>query len=117
MNNMRIMYLRDSSDRPVGCLAIRLIRSRGVAEYNYSVQNPVDNFERAMGRQLAIGRMVEAPLSVRISKNVDMHQVSLAVMTDLSSTKGAPTRAVKAAQQWLKNNAAQSLINAASEQD
>lgn len=117
MTNMRIMYLRDSSDRPVGCLAIRLIRSRGVAEYNLSVQNPVDNFERAMGRQLAIGRMVESPLSVRISKSADMHQVSHAVMNDIVATKGAPTRAVKAAQQWLKNNAAATFIAETTSQD
>lgn len=98
---MRIMYLRDSQDRPVGCLAIRLIRSRGIAEYNYTVQNPVDDFDRTLGRQLAIGRMVEKPKTVKIGKDANMHEISHAVMSDLVSTKGTPTRAVKAAQHWL----------------
>lgn len=110
MTNLRIMYLRDSSGRPLGCLAIRLIRSRGVAEYQYSVQNPVDDYERVLGRQLAIGRMVESPFTAKISKNASMHEVSHAVMSDLIACKGTPTRAVKAAQNWLQTARSSELI-------
>lgn len=106
MNNVRIMYLRDNANRPVACLAITFQRSRGEVLYNYTVQNPVDSYDKMLGRQLAIGRMVETPFKVKVNKEANMHEVSYAVLTDMVSPAGAkttPTRAYKAAQRWLND--------------
>ena len=102
----RIMYLRSSNGHPVGCIAISVDRNSSSVQYQLSVLNPQDNFDRAVARQLAIGRLVEDPISVRIRKNANMHDISLAVMDDIAyNGKGLlPSRAIKAAKLWMHNN-------------
>lgn len=105
MNNVRIMFLRDHNWHPVGCLAIKLDRSKGRVEYQVSVLNPQDRFNRAVGRQLAIGRLIENPLTVKVGKDASMHDISKAVLKDLKTQKNVlPSRAVKAANMWLAYN-------------
>lgn len=102
------MFLRDRKGVPVGCVAIRLHDqsefSRSLVSYQTSVLNPLDRFDRALARQLALGRMVEAPLTVKVPVDPSMYEVTLAVMTDLSSDSGQPTRARQAAKRWLRKN-------------
>jgi hypothetical protein len=100
--DFRIMYLRNNKKQPIGCLAVKLDRAKGLAFYNFSIQNPIDDFDRSIGRQLALGRMVESPLSVKIEKDANMHEVSYSIMTDLIKRDVSPIRAVKAAKHWLK---------------
>ena len=109
--NYRVMYLRDKSSQPVGCVAINLHRYDGgkpYAEYQFSVVNPEDRstqepFDRAFSRHLALGRVLENPFIVHLPHTeVDMHEVSKAVMTDLVKYHAAPSRARKAAALWLK---------------
>jgi hypothetical protein len=108
MMNHRIMYLRDRNGNPVGCIAIKLHRhveyDRCLVEYQVSVLNPLDRFDRATARQLALGRMVEAPLTVRVPADPTMFEVSSEVMRDIVSDSGQPTRARDAAKRWLRNN-------------
>ena len=102
MNNaIRVTYLRDEVQRPIGCVVIQLHRAKGLIDYQYTVQNPRDDFNRKIGRQLAIGRLVEDPISIIINKDADMHDISHAVMSDLLLAKDTPTRAFKAAKSWL----------------
>ncbi len=104
----RIMYLRDRSNNPVGCVAIKLHRhveyDRQLVEYQVSVLNPLDRFDRATARHLALGRMVEAPLTVRVPVEPSMYEVSSEVMRDIASDSGQPTRARQAAKRWLRFN-------------
>jgi hypothetical protein len=100
----RIMYLRSETGHPVGCLAIQLNRHEGQISYALSVLNPRDRFNRAVARQLALGRLVEEPLKVKINREATMHDISEAVMKDIIKFKDAPTRAVKAARLWVRQN-------------
>ncbi len=102
----RIMYLRDRSANPVGCIAIKLLNhgelNRCLIMYQTSVLNPLDRFDRPLARQLALGRMVEKPLTVRVPADPSMHEVTSAVMRDIASDSGQPTRARLAARRWLR---------------
>lgn len=100
----RIMYLRSEIGHPVGCLAIQLNRHDGQISYGLSVLNPRDRFNRAVARQLALGRLVEEPFKVNISREATMHDISEAVMKDILKYKDAPTRAIKAARLWVRQN-------------
>lgn len=99
------MYLRAENGHPVGCLAIQLNRSNGTASYQLSVLNPRDRFNRAVARQLALGRLLEEPLKVSVHSEATMHDISEAVMKDIVAYKDAPARAVKSAKLWLRDNA------------
>lgn len=102
MENYRVMYLRSSDGRPVGCVAMSVDRDAGVAAYQLSVLNPADYFDRKVARHLALGRLVEQPKSVPMLKNASMHDVSREVMTALVKGDNTPARALKAAKLWLK---------------
>jgi hypothetical protein len=100
----RIMYLRNLSGNPVGCLAIRLNPRTQFVEYQLSVLNPLDRFDRKVARQLALGRLAESPLTLRVPRNPTMYDISVAVMRDMVNSGTAPSRAVKAAKLWLSYN-------------
>jgi len=102
----RIMFLRDSQYRPVGCLAIGVSRKRRELSYQYSVLHPTDRFDRGMARQLALGRLLDKPITLSYDRKGDlsMHDISNTVMNHLANSK-APARAVKAARYWLYDNA------------
>lgn len=103
--NTRIMYLRDSHYRPVGCVAISVDRKRRTLSYQLSVQNPLDSFDRSLARQLALGRLVDKPINLPYDRKGDlsMHDISTTVMKHIAASK-APSRAVKAAKDWLYDN-------------
>ena len=107
----RIQFLRDSKGQPVGCVAIKIKtavgRTAGVTlvTYQMSVLNPLDKFDRRMARQLALGRLVEAPLTTTIDHvSPTRREISQAVMQDLREDAFAPTRARKAASLWLRQD-------------
>lgn len=105
MNKPRIMFLRDERFQPVGCVAISVKRDNSYAyiSYNISVLNPVDRFNRPVARQLALGRLIEKPISFLLSPDVGMNDISAAVMADIAGSHGnkMPNRAIKAAKLWL----------------
>ncbi len=110
----RVQYLRDENGQPVGCIAIRLHRDVGelywsLVEYQVSVLNPQDQFDRGVARQLALGRLVESPYTVRVPQNPTMYEISRAVMKDIARDSGAPSRARRAARIWLKANTIRSV--------
>lgn len=101
MNNTRIMFLRNSDYTPCGCVAISIDRRNHRIDYQYSVLNPLDKFDRKMARHLALGRLVECPISTPLCRNseVNMHIISEGVMEHLANSN-APKRAVRAAKLW-----------------
>jgi hypothetical protein len=109
--NIRITYLRDPKGQPVGCLAIApislLVGSNGAfankVSYHLSVLNPADKFDRKLAREIATGRLLKNPEchTVPVPENADMHMVTRSVMADIMDNKSIPTRAVKAAKQWI----------------
>lgn len=113
--NYRVMYLRDSYSEnmvtmkvnpgaPIGCVVIKVNHVKNEAEYQLSVLNPQDRFEREMARSLALGRLVDTPMYVSLPQGHNMHDITEAVMRDIAFG-GWPSRAVKAAKLWLKTNA------------
>lgn len=105
----RIQYLREANGQNVGAVAIKVRRDIGndfydLVEYRVSVVNPLDRFDRELARQLALGRVLEAPFMVRVPINPTMFEISRAVMKDIARDSGAPSRARRAARNWLRNN-------------
>jgi len=112
MKDYRIMYLRGSypvvngipqPGQPVGCLAIRVDGRR--VEYGLSVLNPLDTFSKAVARELAVARLKEHPTTLTVvglsRRELDMHDITEAVMIHVASEKQVPNRAKKAAKAWL----------------
>lgn len=100
--NFRLMFLRDAADRPVGCCAIEIKRGARKLNYQLSVLNPTDQFKRELSRTIALGRLVERPISLPLNRDFTMHDISKQVMTHIANSD-APSRAVKAAKAWLKS--------------
>lgn len=103
--NTRIMYLRDANKFPCGCLAITQDRRNHKLSYQYSVLNPHDEFDRKMARHLALGRLVESPITISTPRDttISNHDISELVMLHVSRSD-APKRAVRAAKLWLSDN-------------
>jgi hypothetical protein len=104
----RIQYLREANGHLVGCIAIVEHPHQGgfysLVEYRVSVLNPEDQFDKSVARQLALGRLVEAPFTVRVPAHPTMHEVGAAIMKDIARDSGAPSRARRAAKIWLRQN-------------
>lgn len=103
----RVQYLKDENGHYVGCVAIRehsaLDGEKSVlVEYRVSTLNPADTFDKDVARQLALGRMVEAPYTVRVRLNPNLHDISHAIMRDILQDPTMPTRAKRAAKHWLR---------------
>jgi hypothetical protein len=120
-NRIRFMYVRDNKMEPVGCLAIRVNRSKNRAEFGLSTLHPKDGvdskgrrlkFDRVKSQSLASIRLSEDPTRVYIHSEATQHEITRAVMQAMIAAD-APTRAKKFAKQWLaytevvfaKNNA------------
>ncbi len=97
----RVMYLRNRSGQPVGCVMIK--RTPSEIQYNMSVLNPEDDFNRVLARQIAKGRLDSHPRKIDNKQlNLSMHEITRAVMSDIERNIMAPSRARKAAKNWLR---------------
>ncbi len=105
----RVQYLKDEHGHYVGCIAIVEHPTPpgehfALIEYRVSVRNPADQFDKDVARQLALGRLVEAPYTVRVPTRPNMHEISRALMKDIARDGNAPSRARRAAKLWLRRN-------------
>lgn len=103
MNNIRIMYLRSQQGAIVGCVACQVKRAghEYIGNYQISVLNPSDRFDRKLARAIAKGRLLENPHHIELPTVPSMHEVTERIMRSILVNKDAPTRARKAAQRWL----------------
>ena len=110
--NTRIVYLRDSRYTPTGCVAMTIDEDSRTVSYGYSVLNPTDRFNRKLGRQLALGRMLEQPVHLTLTKRAltDMFEITRTVMEDLAHDLSAPSRAVKSAKNWMSAHQTRTLV-------
>jgi hypothetical protein len=102
-SNLRVMYLRSSNGAAVGCLAFSVDRATNKATYQLSVVNPLDTFNKGVARHLAVGRLIETPVTVNVASAVNMHDVAKSIMRNMLKNKTAPSRALKAAKHWLSS--------------
>jgi hypothetical protein len=115
MNNVRIMYLRSVSGTPVGCVAMRLDRKRNEVEFAVSSLNPRDNFERSVGRQLAIGRLAEHPMRVPVPPCASAHAVTRAVVAVVANMSSVSSRVRAGARRWMNTKRESSTSTVVSE--
>lgn len=107
--SLRVMFLREENGQACGCVIIELVKHSDASNdlatvyYAVSVLNPQDRFDRALSRQLTIGRLVETPYAIlNVSNEVKIHDITRLVMEDIKTNTKLPTRARKAARIWLR---------------
>lgn len=106
-SSLKIMYLRDKKDQPVGCVVYRRIpvnadQTQHHLEYEVSVRNPLDRFNKKMGREIALGRLNTHPRETRIHSNSTGKEAVFAVLDQIANTPSLlPARAIKAAKAML----------------
>ena len=114
--NIRTMYIRDRRNQKIGSIAISIDRAKKRVSYQTSVIHPKDmkdesgrnlNFDSAKGRLLALERLLGEPIHAVIKTKATMHDITAAVMSSLSRSEAAPSRAIKFAKSWLKDVKAQ----------
>lgn len=110
-NGVRIMFLRDQANQPQGCIALTVSPDEQFAYYRLSVLNPVDRFNREISRSIAIGRLVQGGIPVRLAKPLNMHSISRAIMEDIIKAPSTPTRAIKAAKHWLRKTDQKTFVS------
>lgn len=79
-NQMRIFYIRNSKNVPVGCIAME--RVSGGFSFGVSTHNPADKFNRAIAREIAVGRFNKSALLMEIlPREFDRNKTQKALMT------------------------------------
>jgi hypothetical protein len=109
---MRIFYLRDRNKRPVACVAcVAVSQPEGdLVEVKFSVStwNPVDPFDRKVGRALAIGRLHDytndSAIRTVSCRRWRVKENILWVISDRINPQ-YPQRAREAARNWLRADA------------
>lgn len=105
---IRFMFLRDKKKQTIGCVAIDVTKQGNslLLTYGLSVLNPLDKFNRTLARNIALGRnrSLDKQDIVYVASMANMHDISKAVMSNLSFNIRAPNRARRAAKLWLTNN-------------
>lgn len=96
----RIHYLLNKFGHRVGCIAINLVPNSKKVEYQFAVHNPSDPYDPTQSMELAIGRLVDNPITLTVPK-VNMNEISTAVMKSIARDPAAPSRARKSAKNWL----------------
>ena len=102
--NRRIMYLNDRKGRHQGCVALTVDRDGGKVAFQLSAINPMDSFKKEVARAIASGRLLERPNFVTVSPTASNHEIAQAVVGAIAVSHEFPTRCVRSARLWLKNN-------------
>ena len=101
MENTRIFWLRDQAKRPVACIASRR-DEEGKFLFALAACSPKDIFDKARGRNIALGRLEKSNGHTYSINPKDNPKRSL--METLASTFGFPTDVQKAAKHWLRTH-------------
>lgn len=100
---MQTVYLHDKYGQQVGCVVVSV--NGNVVEYNYSVCNKADKFDKSLARHIALGRLMESPIVAgKVNEFARGYDVLNVVMNDLSNSLTTPTRAKKAVRHWMNRS-------------
>jgi hypothetical protein len=104
MSNIRITYLREKDGYPTGCIAIDIDRDNHTISYQLSVKNPFDCYNKALARQIAIGRLSVDPIVIDVTEDdlSSTRSITYAVMKNVSNSTIVPKRAARLARSWLR---------------
>ena len=108
-NSYHVMYLRAPDGSPIGCVAFN---QDGIyLDYQVSVINPIDKFNREVSRSLAVGRLLSQPHTAYLSSaNASKHDLIRKVMQTIERVPELPSRARRAAHRWLRDNPLQAQV-------
>ncbi len=97
----RFMYL-SLNQRRVSCIVMQVDRVRNTVRYALSCLHDSDSFDREVAQSLALSRLNgNDSREVALPHNASGHQISVAVMKNISRNSSAPTKARRAADRWL----------------
>lgn len=115
--NIRTMYFRAPSTKtnpkdgrpengtPLGCV-VTLLNTDNTISYQVSSRNPLDEYNRKTGREIAVGRLITAPVVVSLDDVAPKrHAILRAVLLDIANhPKEFPKKIWKSADRWLKDH-------------
>jgi len=113
-NDIKYVYLRERNGQPVGCIAFRVNKVDHRIHFAVSTHNPVDKFDRELGREIAANRLEKdrnAFFTLYDVENPSVHAVindlMLIIADNAVNAEGQrdfTTRARRAAQLWLRDH-------------
>jgi hypothetical protein len=114
---IRVMYVRDRKNNPVGCIAMR--RSDAdlarFVEFAYSVSSEPTGYSRKLGSKIAINRLTHPAMLVPkirlMPEETSSHSITAAVMEEIVSDIYAPSKVRNFAKRWLKERDARVAAN------
>lgn len=88
---------------PVGCVVTSLAEDQKTISYQVTSHNPLDEYNRKIGRELAVGRLALHPIVVDLEGVAPKrHAILRAVLLDIVENASMfPIRLSKAADHWL----------------
>ena len=117
--DIRTMYLKNSKNRPAGCVVTRLSEDKKFVSYQVSTCNPRDSYNKVVGRAIAVGRLDLKPIELSLDGEVlpTRYNILRKVLTDVcalgsnalpfgkrikgSAYRGVTLRLARAAELWL----------------
>jgi len=97
---MKIFYLRNESGRAIACVAWDGKRAERII-FAVSTHNPIDPYNKEVGRSLAVGRFQFSPHALVLVAGLDSPFRYL--LGCIAEQREFPTRTRNAAAAWLKN--------------
>lgn len=94
-DNIKIYWMRDEIGNPVSCLATKQMDN--VIVYAISTHNPLDKFQKKVGRGIAITRLA----GTQAHAIIDGSDVKKRIMEAIVADTNAPQRARDSAKEWL----------------
>lgn len=100
---VRIYWLRNANRQPVACVAseVRQDNEGPTIYFAVSTYNPVDKFDRALGRDIATGRLRKSIDGIPYGINASHRIMEEIVSTDFVTY---PQRTREAAELWLETH-------------
>ena len=99
-DSVRVFYLRNEKGFPIATVATALSATEGNVGVYYGITswNPKDVFDKALSREIALGRLEVNPGFVRVDENFKR-----AIIEDIAMRHDLPNRTREAARRWLRN--------------
>lgn len=96
---IQVEWLRDSVQNVFGCIAVK--RAGRKVNVGVSLRHPEDQFSPVLAKQLAIGRMIDSPISVEPIHLYDRVDSMYSAMKALAKSKDVSTSVRRAARRWI----------------
>ena len=112
MNNVRYLYLRDTSGNPHSVIAMHVDREAKALSFQISTANKSERFDKEIGRDLAYGRLLADSHVITIEHaNANAHELNSYVMNCIITCSSLfAVKAVKSAVRWLEDHDARPTL-------